>query len=145
MRRAVLLALVVALAGCNGEDERAPQSTRTPEQVVRAWSRALNTGDNQAAAALFALGARIEQGELVIVVDERADALAWNRSLPCSGKIVTLVAEGDTATATFLLFDRRTSACDAPGARVEASFEVRNGKIVLFRQLGGQGAPVEPV
>ena len=139
-RRFYLLALMVALSACSGGGE--PPS---PEEVVRAWSRALNAGDNEAAAELFAPGARIEQGGIVIVVRHRADAAAWNRSLPCSGKIVGLATEGSTATATFELFDRRTSRCDAPGARVTAAFTVRNGKILRFRQLGGQPAPVESV
>ena len=75
----------------------------------------------------------------------RADALAWNRSLPCSGRIVEIEISGEDATATFLLGDRPTSACDAPGGRVAAVFRVREGKIVLFRQLPGETAPLDPV
>ncbi|MGH3031066.1 MAG: hypothetical protein ACRDNE_09940 [Gaiellaceae bacterium] len=75
----------------------------------------------------------------------RADALAWNRSLPCSGRIVAIETRGEDATATFLLGDRHTSACDAPGGRVAAVFRVREGKIVLFRQLPDETAPLEPV
>jgi ketosteroid isomerase-like protein len=145
MHRVVVFVLVVALAGCSGEEERAEQEPRSPEQVVRAWSRALNTGDDRRAGALFALGARIEQGDLVIVVREPGDAIRWNRSLPCSGTIVELAVEGETATAVFELSDRPTSACDAPGARVTAAFTVRGGKIVLFRQLDGGETPAEPV
>jgi hypothetical protein len=78
-------------------------------------------------------------------VRTRADALAWNRSLPCSGRIVEIEISGEDATATFLLGDRPTSACDAPGGRVAAVFRVRAGKIVLFRQLPGETAPSEPV
>lgn len=112
---------------------------------MRAWSRALNAGDNGAAADLFALGARIEQGDLVLTVRSRADAVAWNASLPCSGKIVALSVEGDTATATFMLFDRRASLCDAPGGQATAVFTVRDGKIVRWRQTAGRAVPVEPV
>ena len=75
----------------------------------------------------------------------RADALAWNRSLPCSGRIVEIEISGEDATATFLLGDRPTSACDAPGGRVAAVFRVRDGKIVLFRQLPNESVPPEPV
>lgn len=112
---------------------------------MRAWSRALNAGDNGAAADLFALGARIEQSGLELRVRTRADALAWNRGLPCSGQIVELQIMGDAVTATFLLGNRRTSPCDAPGGHVTAVFRVREGKIVLFRQLAGEPAPLDPV
>lgn len=139
--RARWLALLAAaaLAGCGGEE---PASS---EEVVRAWSRALNAGDNGAAADLFALGARIEQAGFVLTVRSRADAVAWNARLPCSGKITTLSVRGETATATFLLFDRRTSRCDAPGGRATAVFTVRDGKIVRWHQTASQAAPVEPV
>jgi limonene-1,2-epoxide hydrolase len=138
VRRLALLALV-ALAACSGDEPPGP------EEVVRAWSRALNSGDNGAAADLFALGARIEQSGLELTVRTRADALAWNRSLPCSGRIVAVETSGEEVTATFLLGNRRTSACDAPGGRVAAVFRVHEGKIVLFRQLPDETAPLEPV
>ena len=143
--RALALALILALAACDDDAGRVAPEPKAPGDVVRAWSRALNAGDNRAAGNLFALGARIEQGDLVIVVHARSDAARWTASLPCAGKIVGLAVKGQTATATFLLSDRATSACDAPGATVRAAFTVQNGRIVLFRQLGGQGAPVEPV
>jgi hypothetical protein len=141
MRRLALIALVLVLVACGGnEDEPAGA-----EDVVRAWSRALNSGDNGAAADLFALGARIEQPPLVFRIRTRADALYWNRSLPCSGKILALTARGDEVEATFLLGNRGTSPCDAPGGRATAVFRVEGGKIVLFRQLPGDTVPVEPV
>lgn len=141
MRRFVLLALVLALVACGGNEEEPAGA----EEVVRAWSRALNSGDNGAAADLFALGARIEQPPLLFRVRTRADAVAWNRSLPCSGKIVALTTRGDDVEAIFLLGNRSTSPCDAPGGRATALFRVEGGKIVLFRQLPGDTVPVEPV
>jgi hypothetical protein len=44
--RCLLAVLAVVAAGCGG-------GHRTPAQVVRAWSAALNRGDEEAAAALF--------------------------------------------------------------------------------------------
>jgi SnoaL-like domain len=140
-RLAALLALVLSLVACGG-NENQPAGA---EDVVRAWSRALNTGNNGEAADLFALGALIEQPPLVFRVRTRADALAWNRALPCSGKIVALTAEGNTVEATFLLGNRGTSPCDAPGGRATALFRVEDGKIIFFRQLPGDTVPVEPV
>ncbi|MGH3114074.1 MAG: nuclear transport factor 2 family protein [Gaiellaceae bacterium] len=133
------MASVVALVACSGGEPPGP------EEVVRAWSRALNSGDNGAAADLFAIGARIEQSGLELTVRTRADALAWNRSLPCSGRIVEIETSGEDATATFLLGNRGTSRCDAPGGRVAAVFRVQEGKIVLFRQLPDETAPLDPV
>jgi SnoaL-like protein len=131
---AIGLAALAAGAGCGGEPPSA-------ESVVRAWSQALNTGDNEAAAELFARGAEVIQGQ-AFVLETKREAIAFNAALPCAGEIVDLTTEGDTVTATFLLSDRETSRCDAPGAEVRAAFRVRAGKIVLWHQLpGARGAP----
>jgi limonene-1,2-epoxide hydrolase len=130
MRIVAYAAVVTALlTGCGGD-------TTTPEDVVRAWSRALNAGDNESAADLFARGARVIQSGRVLRLTTRADAVAWNAALPCSGRIVELATDGDTVTATFLLDDRPASACDAPGARATAAFRIEDGRIVLWHQLG---------
>jgi limonene-1,2-epoxide hydrolase len=132
-------AAVAVAAGCGGD----PPS---PESVVRAWSNALNSGDNEAAARLFAPGAQVVQAGRRLRLATRADAVAFNASLPCSGQIVTLDASGETVTATFLLAHREASRCDGPGAEVTATFRVRDGRIVLWRQLPvGQSPPGDTV
>jgi len=131
-RRAYIVAIVICAAlvsACGG--------SQSGEDVVRAWSKALNAGDNEAAADLFAEGAQVVQGGRTIRLATHADAVAWNESLPCSGRIVEIQTEGDTVTATFLLADRTTSACDAPGAEATAAFHIEDGKIVLWHQLAG--------
>ena len=55
------------------------------EAVVRAWSAALNAGDNEAAADLFAPGALIVQAGVAVQLPDRDAAVQWNASLPCSG------------------------------------------------------------
>jgi hypothetical protein len=114
--------------------------------VTRAWSQALNTGDNEGAAKLFAPNARIVQGGTSIRLRTLADAIRWNASLPCSGRILEVETSGDRATATFELGNRTTSACDAPGATASAIFEIRDGKIVLWHQIAatppGEGTTV---
>ncbi|MGH3105164.1 MAG: nuclear transport factor 2 family protein [Gaiellaceae bacterium] len=130
-RLAIGGAVLALAAGCGG----GPPSA---ESVVRAWSEALNSGDNEAAADLFAPGAEVVQG-VSFVLETRAEAMRFNAALPCSGEIVELVTEGDTVTATFVLGDRETSACDAPGAEAVAAFRIREGKIVLWHQLPGSG------
>lgn len=137
----VLLALVPLLAACGGGES---ESTG-PDELARAWSRALNDDDNKAAGALFAVGARIEQPGLVIRVRTPNDAALWTGSLPCAGRILAIELNGDEAIATFTLSDRKTSRCDAPGGRVKALFRAQGGKIVLFRQLPGETPPADAV
>lgn len=130
-RLAIGLVLLGLAAGCGG----GPPS---PESVVRAWSEALNSGDNEAAAELFAPGAEVIQGRSFVLESER-EAVLFNAALPCSGEIVALETDGDTVTATFRLGHRPESRCDAPGAEAQAAFRVAEGKIVLWHQLPGSG------
>jgi len=149
--------LVLLLAGCSSSDRQvtpsssAPPSSsarpttpppasgavnnRLPARIVRTWSKALNAGDNERAARLFARGARIVQGAFVILLRGHRDAVRWNASLPCSGRIVRLTVAGSVATAEFVLGDRPTSPCDGPGQHAVAEFRIHNGKIVVWRQL----------
>lgn len=130
--------LVLVLTACGGGHASSPAS------IVRAWSRALNAGDNEGAADLFADGARVVQAGQVLVLRTHAQAVQFNALLPCSGKIVSVSTKGDTATATFLLGDRPASRCDAPGAEAVAAFEVDHGKIVLWHQLPSPQPPAAP-
>jgi limonene-1,2-epoxide hydrolase len=127
-RFAVVVVLALALAGCGSGSTR-------PESVVRAWSEALNADDNERAADLFAADAQVVQGELIRRLHTHADAVAFNRGLPCSGRIVDLDVHGDEVEATFVLGDRHFSLCDGPGARAAAIFRIRSGKIVLWHQV----------
>lgn len=137
MRRVLPLLALVALAGCGG----GPPSA---ESVVRAWSQALNQGDNETAGKLFARGAEVIQGDTVLKLRTERDAVAWNAALPCSGRIVSIRSNGQTATATFLLGDRPHSHCDGPGRKASAIVRVVDGKIVLWHQTGSAGGTVPP-
>jgi hypothetical protein len=129
--------LMALLAACGG-------GKSSPESVVRAWSKALNAGDNQGAADLFAPNAEIVQGPVVLRLRTHADAVVWNAGLPCSGKIVALSTRGATVTATFLLGNRPTSACDGPGHRTTAVFRIHGGKIVLWHHVPSAASPPPP-
>jgi limonene-1,2-epoxide hydrolase len=131
------LLLVAALAGCGS-------TPPSPESVVRAWSQELNTGDNRAAAKLFAPDAQIVQAGTTLRLRTQAQAVAWNAALPCSGRIVSIKATGDTTRATFILGDREKRKCDGPGQRATAIVRVKKGKIVLWHQTSAQPAPVGP-
>ena len=134
MRALLLLLLIAALvSGCGGGNES--KKTLTPEQVVRAWSTALNRSDNTTAASLFADGAKIEQGTVEYTLPDRQNRIDFNSGLPCAGTIVGLNVQGDDVTATFVLGERAEHRCDAPGVKTTAVFTVRNEKIVAFRQL----------
>jgi limonene-1,2-epoxide hydrolase len=139
MARIPLVTLIVAtlvLAGCGSH-------SASPRSVVRAWSDALNADENGRAADLFAKDAQVVQGDLVRRLHSHADAVAFNRSLPCSGRIVALTVRGNEVQATFVLGDRGFSRCDGPGERAAAIFKVRDGKIVLWHQVRvpGEGLP----
>jgi limonene-1,2-epoxide hydrolase len=128
----LLLGAILLLTACGGGSPSA-------ESVVRAWSAALNQDDNETAASLFAKGAEIVQNGRVLTLRTRRQAIAWNSALPCSGKIVSIQSRGQTATATFVLGDRRHSQCDGPGQQATALFKVVRGKIVLWHQTNTRG------
>jgi limonene-1,2-epoxide hydrolase len=132
MRALALLPAVVLLVGCGGGSPSA-------ESVVRAWSAALNQDDNNTAGSLFAKNAEIVQNGQVLTLRTRHQAVAWNSALPCSGRIVSIHTRGQTATATFVLGDRRHSQCDGPGQEATAIFKVVHGKIVLWHQTNTKG------
>ena len=142
MRSRLALGLAVAafLAGC-GESGGASSAAG----VVRAWTKALNADDNEAAAKLFARGAQVVQAGEVLTLATHADAVAFNAALPCSGQIVSLTSHGDSATATFRLGERKTRRCDGPGQHATAVFRVRRGKIVLWHQTSSDNGPGGPV
>ena len=106
------------------------------EAVVRAWSAALNAGDNKAAADLFAPRAIIVQAGVAIQLEDRAAAIRWNTDLPCSGTIVDLDVRNGVVVAVFALGDRSTGPCDAaPGTLAAAAFLIENGKIAVWQQV----------
>jgi len=106
-----------------------------PPDVVRAWSAALNANDNERAARLFALNARVVQPGIDVPLTSHKLAVAFNDSLPCAGKIIAIAVTGNRATATFVLAQRPKHKCDAPGVKAAALFVVRAGKIVRWQQV----------
>ncbi len=126
----MLVAAVLAMAAAG-----TAQAAATPAAVVRAWSRALNTNDNERAARLFARNARVVQPGVDVRLNTHALAVAFNAALPCAGRIVEIRVSGNRATATFVLGERPKHRCDAPGVKAAALFVVRRGKIVLWQQV----------
>ena len=138
LRTIAAFGAVALLTGCGSGSPSA-------ESVVRAWSAALNQDDNDTAGSLFAKGAEVVQNGQVLTLRTRHQAVVWNSLLPCSGKIVSIHSRGQTATATFLLGNRRHSQCDGPGQKTTAIFKVVHGKIVLWHQTETNGkGPTAP-
>jgi SnoaL-like protein len=126
-----LIFLAVAAASCGGS------SHRTPAQVVRAWSAALNRGDEEAAAALFGPKAVFVAGDYQTVLRTRAQVLAFHREIGWCGPIVRLAREGEEIVAQFSLASRRSGRCERGGGeRASVAFRIRDGKIVFFDQIG---------
>jgi len=131
--RLLLLAAALALAST-----AAAASAKTPstETVVRAWSAALNAGDDTATGNLFDPHAYWIQGGYTLHLTSRRQAAFLTKSLPCSGRIVAIAVTGERATATFVLGNRRGRAkCTTPGEKAAALFVVHRGKIVLWEQV----------
>ena len=128
MRLVAILAVAVALTACGG------RSPRSAEDAARAWSAALNTSNDEAAANQFAPPTEIVQnGELVLRT--HADAVRWNAALPCGGRIIRVVHQRtNQVLVVFRLTERPGHRCDAPGLEAAAVFRVEDGKIVLWRQ-----------
>jgi hypothetical protein len=127
--RRLLIILALVAAGCGGS------SHRTPAQVVRAWSAAVNRGDDEAAAGLFGAKVVFVAGDYQTVLRTHAQALAFNRGLRWCGPIVRLARHGDEVVARFWL--RTRGHCERGGReRGSVAFTVRDGKIVFFDQIG---------
>ena len=133
MRQALALGAVLVVAAAGSGAAVATRAAATPAQVVRAWSKALNANDNEAAANLFAHNARIVEGNVSVPLVSHELAVEFNDSLPCAGKVVALdVAKDGSVTATFVLGHRPKHKCDGPGEKAAALFVVKHGKIVSW-------------
>jgi limonene-1,2-epoxide hydrolase len=128
----VLVAVAAIALGAGAAEAKAPAG---PATVVRAWTAALNRGDNEAAANLFAKDAVVVQNGLRLVLFNHHVAVLWMEGLPCSGRIVELRVRKDVADATFVLGTRTRIKCDAPGIKARTLFRVRKGKIVAWAQV----------
>jgi limonene-1,2-epoxide hydrolase len=129
VRTALLLSIVLALTACGSH------SARSPEQVARAWSAALNRDDSAAAAALFAPGAQVVQDQTLELPGKSA-ATKWNSELPCGGRIESVTAQGaNEVLVVFALTERPGHTCDGPGDQAAAVFRVQHGRIVLWHQV----------
>ena len=109
-----------------------------PQQaaVVRAWSKALRSGDVAGASALWAVPSKVQNGTPVLTLSSRAEVLLFNGSLPCGSFVRSTGAAQDFTITTFRLTDRKGGDCDAAaGASARSAIRVREGKIVEWYRL----------
>lgn len=140
-----VLLCAISFAGCGGggatgSDPATGADTADADpgdvQVIEDWSAALAEGDVEAAADYFAIPSTAENGPLLTKIDSRADAIAFNRSLPCGAEVVSAQTAGDFTTATFELADRPGGDCGSgAGGTASTSFQIEDGKIVEWRRI----------
>lgn len=147
---AVMLALVLgAVAGCGGRNvfESSGRPASAPEKVIGAWADTLRRGDVTGAAKFFALPSVVSNGTSPIVLSTRAEARAFNSSLPCGAHLLRTSSSGRFTTAVFRLTERPgPGRCGAgTGQTARTTFIVRDGKIVQWRRVSDSPQPVGPV
>ena len=114
--------------------------------------KALSAGDPEGAAGYFAVPSLVANGTAPVTLRSHADAVTFNRSLPCGAKLVSTHRQGRFIAATFRLTDRPGGSCGrGAGALASTAFLIRDGKIVQWRRLpnppgggggGGTGGPI---
>ena len=105
--------------------------------VIDEWDRTLAKGDVKGAAEFFALPSIVENGTPPLTLRSRADAVEFNRSLPCGAKLIDAEPRGRFIAATFRLIERPgPGTCGSGvGATARTAFLIRDGKIVQWRRL----------
>jgi hypothetical protein len=131
-----IVAATLALLGCGGGDSGGPPPGHEGVAVIEGWVEALSRGDVEAAAGYFALPSVVENGMPPVTLHSRADAVAFNRSLPCGAKLVKAVPVGRLVAATFRLTERPGGGCGAGvGELARTAFLIRDSKIAVWRRL----------
>ena len=145
LRNAVLalLALSCVPVACGGGSDDGESS----DAVIEGWVNTLSKGKPEAAAGYFAVPSLVANGTPPVTLRSRADAIAFNRSLPCGARLVSTREQGRFVAATFRLTERPGGSCGSgAGQLARTAFVIRDGKIVEWRRLpnppgsGGGGA-----
>ena len=131
----------MALAACGGDDDSndadlGSLAGHESVQVIEGWVDTLASGDVDGAADYFALPSVAENGSAAVTLRTHADAVAFNRSLPCGARLVKARPAGRYIDATFRLTDRPGGDCGTgTGLLARTAFVIQKGKITLWRRL----------
>lgn len=145
---AILAALVPLACGGGDDDDEPTLAGHERVAVVDAWAQTLAGGDVEAAADYFALPSLAQNGPVRQTLTSRADAVAFNRSLPCGAELVRARSAGRFIVAVFRLTDRPGGDCgEGVGELARTAFAIRDGKITEWRRLAdpdpnGSGEPI---
>ena len=119
-------------------------------KVVREWADRLRRGDVVAAARLFALPTKVQNGSPLLTLRTRSQVQGFNRTLPCGAKLLSALAHHGYVIAEFRLTDRSGPGaipdCPGKGNKASTAFKIRKGLIVEWRRVvlpgeKGSGAP----
>ena len=140
--------LALAASGCGGGNGNGSETAaielppgHASVLVIDEWVRTLDKGDVEGAAEFFALPSVVQNGTPPLTLHSRADAVEFNRSLPCGAKLVGAKPRGRFIAATFRLSERPgPGTCGAGvGGIARTAFLIRDGKIVQWRRLPDSG------
>jgi hypothetical protein len=140
----VVVAAAALLASCGGGDVNKPSLPAGHEAVavIEGWVDTLAKGDVEGAAGYFAVPSVVENGLPPVTLRSHADAVAFNRSLPCGAKLLRARPLGRFIAATFRLTERPGGDCGSgSGQLARTAFVIRDGKIVQWRRLPNPPAP----
>jgi hypothetical protein len=147
----VVVAAAALLASCGGGDVNKPllpagrpslPAGHQAVAVIEGWVDTLAKGDVEGAAGYFAVPSVVENGLPPVTLRSHADAVAFNRSLPCGAKLLRARPLGRFIAATFRLTERPGGDCGSgSGQLARTAFVIRDGKIVQWRRLPNPPAP----
>jgi hypothetical protein len=111
--------------------------TRREERVIRTWASALRHGHVARAARSFALPVLVANGGDLVKLHTRAQAEAFNRSLPCGAIVVRLDRTvNHFVVTTFRLVERpgpRPGPCGTGvGHLARTAFLIEHGRITRW-------------
>ena len=173
-RLAPAVCALVLVAGCGGggsDKDRfnlttpkaaTPERTPTPDErpasgdpvteaekrIIRGWSDALRHGDVDKAVSYWAVPSIAANGNQPVRLLTRRAVRAWNESLPCGAKLVSVKRDANYVLATFKLTNRRgvPQGCGVGvGNRARTAFLLRDGKIAQWIRAPGPDDPAPGV
>lgn len=139
----LLAVCALAVSACGNRDDApaTPAAAKeaklsADERVIRAWSDDLRRGDEDAAAARFALPAMVANGTPPVKVTTRELVRAFHDTLPCGAVLVAAEPHHGLTIAKFRLTERPGGNCGSGvGGYAATAFEIKDGRIVRWLRV----------